>query len=117
MDHEAVPNFATGQIQFRDLTVLLSRKPSEKSYRLVLANHTYLDPHSEQVVDLRPTKRKGHLPSSAIVTPLRRFTASTGVYLGRSLVTPNHKDIVPAILINTSDCPVEIPTGFDIAIA
>lgn len=116
IDHNAVPDFANGTMRLKEMTVLLTHKPSNKSCRLALVNKVTIAAKSEAVVMLT-SKKKVNLPEAAMVTPLRRFSYNTGVYLGRSLASPNEHNQVPAVIVNPSDVPVLLAKGYSMALA
>ena len=116
-DHKGLPDFSKGEIKFGDFTVILRHKPSERTCRVSLVHNVTIEPHTEQVVHLRASNKRAHLPNTAMLTPLKRFTCSSDLILGRSLVNPNEDQHVPVIVVNASEIPISLSTGFDIALA
>jgi len=116
-DHRAIPDFNKGEIKFDDYTVFLHHKPTQKTCRVSLVNNVTIAPLSEQIVHLRSSNKKANIPETAMITALKRFSSSTNLVLGRSLVTPTSDNHVPVVVVNTSKHSVSLPTGYDIALA
>ena len=110
-------DFGTGQITIQGVTVFSSRGPADpKVYRLQCANTTYIPPRAESVITVAHKRAYPNITTPCIVNPSYRFTTTTGLFLGRSLVVfDNNK--ATALVINPSDEPVVIERGCNVGVS
>ena len=107
-------DFATGTLSINGLSVLATKgSPRTRTHRVKCAKTTYIPPRAESIIPLsyrNPTKPAG---DTRLVQPSYRFSTSTGLFLGRTLVNFN-KNVANAIVVNPSDEPVVVDCGVDV---